>query len=214
MGTVIFFVFLFRLHQQVADSDLYKSIIHTVSPEQTGYKSMKKEEIIEQLERSYAHFTDYVNDLTPDEFEFAPEPKWSAGQQTEHLIKSTKPLASGLGMPKFLLKSKFGKANRPSRSYDAVVERYKEKLALGGTATSPYVPGKVLASSQKKLTTELTETIAKLNKKLDKWSEEDLDKYVLPHPLLGKLTTREMLYFTMHHASHHQLLIKLYLKGV
>ena len=175
---------------------------------------MNKEEIIQKLDTAYSQFTSYVNELTADEFEFAPEPKWSAGQQTEHLIKSTKPLVKGLSIPKFLIKSKFGQANRPSRSYEAVVERYKEKLDLGGTASSPYVPGKVSASSQNKVTAELTETIARLNKKIAKWSEADLDKYVLPHPLMGKLTTREMLYFTIHHATHHQLLIKLYLKGV
>lgn len=175
---------------------------------------MEKEQIIEKLDTAYGQFTDYVKDLTGDEFEFAVEGKWSAGQQTEHLIKSTKPLANGLGMPKFLLKSKFGKANRPSRSYEGVVECYKEKLDQGGTATSPYIPGKVAAKSQLKVTTELLETIGKLNKKIEKWTEEELDNYILPHPLLGKVTPREMLYFTIHHALHHQLLIKLYLKGV
>jgi hypothetical protein len=28
---------------------------------------------------------------------------------------------------------------------------------------------------------------------------------VLPHPLLGKLTIREMLYFTVYHGEHHRL---------
>ncbi len=35
------------------------------------------------------------------------------------------------------------------------------------------------------------------------WREEDLDRYVLPHPLLGKLTLREMLCFTLYHNYHH-----------
>lgn len=175
---------------------------------------MKREEIAEKLKASYKQYTDYVKELTPDEFEFEPKGKWSAGQQTLHLIKSTKPLLNGLGLPKFIIKSKFGKANRPSRSYDELVARYKERLDQGGTATSPYVPGKVVAKDQEKLITELTDVINKMSKKIEKWSEEQLDEFVLPHPLLGKVTTREMLYFTIHHASHHQLLIKLYLKGV
>lgn len=175
---------------------------------------MKREEIAGKITAAYKQYIDYAQELTPDEFEFEPKGKWSAGQQTLHLIKSTKPLLNGLGLPKFILKSKFGKANRTSRSYDEVVARYKEKLDQGGKATSPYIPGKVTAKEQSKLSTELMDIIEKMSHKIEKWSEEQLDEYVLPHPLLGKVTAREMLYFTIHHAGHHQLLIKLYLKGV
>jgi len=33
--------------------------------------------------------------------------------------------------------------------------------------------------------------------------EDDLDRVMLPHPLLGKLTLREMLFFTIYHVEHH-----------
>ena len=32
----------------------------------------------------------------------------------------------------------------------------------------------------------------RLAKKIQKWTESDLDTYPLPHPLLGKMTTREI----------------------
>jgi hypothetical protein len=38
---------------------------------------------------------------------------------------------------------------------------------------------------------------------IGRWREEDLDYYRLPHPLLGKLTVREMLFFTVYHNYHH-----------
>ena len=38
----------------------------------------------------------------------------------------------------------------------------------------------------------------------DSFSEKQLDTFILPHPLLGKLTLREMLYFTIYHAEHHK----------
>jgi|SRR5882672_10633400 len=44
--------------------------------------------------------------------------------------------------------------------------------------------------------------------KIEKQSEADLDKYILLHPLLGKLILREMLYFTIHHNEHHLELLK------
>ena len=43
----------------------------------------------------------------------------------------------------------------------------------------------------------------KYTERLGNWSEKDLDKYKLPHPLLGKLTVREMLFFTIYHNEHH-----------
>ena len=49
---------------------------------------------------------------------------------------------------------------------------------------------------------------AQLLKKVENWKESDLDKYVLPHPLLGKISLREMLYFTDFHILHHNTLAK------
>ena len=51
-----------------------------------------------------------------------------------------------------------------------------------------------------------------LNKKIELFSEQDLDSHILPHPLLGKLTFREMLYFTIYHVQHHQDLMLKYLE--
>ncbi len=41
-------------------------------------------------------------------------------------------------------------------------------------------------------------------KRVDSFSEAQLDALILPHPLLGKLTLREMLYFTIYHVQHHE----------
>ena len=41
-----------------------------------------------------------------------------------------------------------------------------------------------------------------------KLSEKDLDKYILPHPLLGRMPLREMLFFTIYHTQHHTNSIK------
>lgn len=175
---------------------------------------MDKTQIIKGLISAYQHFTESIRSLNADEFEYAPDGKWSAGQQMEHLIKSTSPLIKGLNYPKFLISYKFGKANRPSRTFDQLVERYEEKLTIGGKASSPYVPGKVSFDKKEKLQTQLTQNIEAINQKLNKWSETQMDEFVFPHPLLGKLTIREMMYFTIHHADHHRNLIKIYLKGV
>ena len=46
-----------------------------------------------------------------------------------------------------------------------------------------------------------------------KWDDKQLDKYLAPHPLLGKITLRELSYFTIYHTEHHLLIIKERLAG-
>ncbi len=168
---------------------------------------MTKEEIIQQMSAAHAEFVAAVRQLSPEDFEFTPEGKWSAAQQTEHLLTSTKALKPAFKIPKFILKQRFGVANRPSRSYDEVVQRYTDKLAAGGRATGAFIPDAVSADKRDSLLTGIAETVEKLNKGLAKWSEEHIDEYILPHPLLGKITVREMMYFTIHHVQHHQNII-------
>lgn len=73
----------------------------------------------------------------------------------------------------------------------------------GGKAGALYIP-KIVSSNQKqKLINDLTNLIMSLNQKIDKLDEEELDNYILPHPLIGKTTIREMLYFTIYHVQHH-----------
>ncbi|RZL03090.1 MAG: DinB family protein [Pedobacter sp.] len=40
------------------------------------------------------------------------------------------------------------------------------------------------------------------------WSTDELDEYCIPHPVLGKLTVREMIYFTSIHTEHHRQLLQ------
>jgi len=128
--------------------------------------------------------------------------KWSPAQQGEHLVKSVRPVAMALGLPRFILPLLFGKANRPSRSYDELVAKYKGKLADGGRASSPYIPG--VATRVRTTCRRLDKTVRRLNRRVERFSELQLDTLVLPHPLMGKLTLREMLYFTAYHAQHHR----------
>ena len=40
------------------------------------------------------------------------------------------------------------------------------------------------------------------------WKDTQLDQYIVPHPLLGKITLREMGYFTIYHVQHHDAIIR------
>ena len=47
-----------------------------------------------------------------------------------------------------------------------------------------------------------------LSIKFQKWKEKDLDIYLLPHPLLGKMTIREIVLWTAYHTEHHYKILK------
>jgi hypothetical protein len=169
---------------------------------------MNKEQIAELLQTLHGHFIDRLREMNDADFCFAPEDKWSAGQQLDHLIKSISPVNMAMGLPKFILKWKFGLANRPSKTYEQLVERYNLKLQEGGRASARFLPVNIEAANKDALLTKLNTLVNKLSQKTEHHSEEALDKYILPHPLLGKLTLREMLYFTAYHVEHHRQLVE------
>lgn len=168
---------------------------------------MDKQAIIKRLTENHQEFIACIDKLPAEEFNKSQNEKWTAGQQLEHIYLSVKPVNLAFKLPVFLLKLIWGKANRSSRSYDELIARYHAKLANGSSATGPFVPKIVDQKKGQKLTSTLKNEVAQLCKSIEKLSEEDLDHYILPHPLLGKLTLREMLFFTIYHVKHHENLI-------
>jgi hypothetical protein len=162
-----------------------------------------KPEIISALNENVDAFNNYIAPLSKEQFEATPNNKWSAGQNLDHLIRAIKPLQLAYGLPKFALRIMFGKTNRPSKTYDELVTKYKTKLAAGGRASGPFIPPFISFEKKDELVKRYDEQKRKLIAKIEKQSEKDLDIYILPHPLLGKVTLREMLYFTIHHNEHH-----------
>jgi hypothetical protein len=164
---------------------------------------MTKQEIILHLKNNHLAFIEYINTLNENDFLYAPEAKWTAGQQLDHIHRSTSPVLLALSLPKFMLKLLFGKSNRPSKTYDALIEKYNNALTKGGKASGRFIPKAVGFNDKQRLITALTKTINQLSSKTENLTELELDTYILPHPLLGKLTLREMLYFTAYHVKHH-----------
>lgn len=167
---------------------------------------MNKQKIKDALLENHNSFIAFVNNLTNDEFTLGKNGKWTAGQQLEHILLSVKPFRQVLSLPKFMTNLIWGKANRKSRTYDELVNKYLQKLSAGGRATGRFIPKMVPVEDKKKLSVLLQNEITALSNKLNKFREDELDSLILPHPLLGKLTIREMLYFTIYHVAHHRKL--------
>ena len=162
-----------------------------------------KSEIIDALDKNVNAFNQFILSLDKVQFENATDGKWSAGQNLDHLILAIKPLQPAFSLPKFMLTFLFGKANRPSTAYDALVEKYNSKLSAGGKASGRFIPPTILYERKDALVKKYDDQKEKLIKKIKKQSEKDLDNYILPHPLLGKITLSEILFFTIYHNMHH-----------
>jgi hypothetical protein len=174
---------------------------------------MTKSEIISLLTEKHKQFVNTFPAMSEREFSTPASNKWSPAQQLDHIIRSVSPVVMAFGLPSFILKWKFGKANRPSKTYEALVEKYHAKLAAGGKASAQFIPTAVSFQDREAAIAKVNTLVEKLNKRVEGKSEETLDKLILPHPLLGKLTFREMLYFTAYHAEHHEKATKKNLAG-
>ena len=141
---------------------------------------------------------------------FAPQfedgtARWSPAQQVRHLTKSTYPLARAFAMPRTALLLRFGITLRRASSYGALVDRYAKLLETrpqaGRFAPDADVNGDEARRAE--IMARFRDAVSRLAAAVGGWSERALDRYRLPHPLLGKLTTREMLWFTVFHTAHH-----------
>lgn len=164
--------------------------------------------IVEALNKNVNAFNEFILSLDKQQFEKTPEGKWSAGQNLYHLISSIEPLQMAFRLPGFMLGLITGKANRQSRPYGTLVEKYRSKLGAGGKAPARFTPPEIYFDKREALVHRYGIQKEKLIKKINKQSEEKLDKYILPHPLLGKVTMREMLFFTIYHNEHHLQILK------
>jgi hypothetical protein len=170
-------------------------------PVREGVQS--KTEILRTLALSTEALAAWIESQPNERFTWGPEGRWTIGQHLDHMIRSVKPLTLGLRLPKVMVGAFVGRANRPSRPYAEVVAKYEGALDAGGKAMGKYVPPAVPLAQREKLLARHRAECAKLIELLGSYSEADLDYYAAPHPLIGMLTMRELLFFTIHHHDHH-----------
>ncbi len=165
-------------------------------------------EVLDTLAKVQNHVAQEFGSLSVEQFFYHTPGVWSAAENLQHLITSTDAVARGLGFPKLVLRTRFGKADQPSRHYAEVRQVYQTALANGGAASGPFIPeldnhpadpqaeqGRLLQAWQK--------SAAALVKAAQSWKDSDLDSIRLPHPLIGLLTVREMLLWNIYHDLHH-----------
>jgi hypothetical protein len=115
-------------------------------------------------------------------------------------------VTKGLRLPKIVVRFIFGRSWVPSRPFERLRDDYRALLGAGGTAGrfTPSPQSRAPAPGRRStIMVRHHAAVTALVAAVGSWSEIQADRLRLPHPLLGKLTVREMLLFTLYHNRHH-----------
>jgi len=164
-------------------------------------------ELVRSLKRTVDEGGAFLASLADDVFFRRPGASWSPAEHVKHLRKGSAPLALALRLPPLLLRLRFGAHQGASRPFDELRTTYLGALAAGGQAGrfAPSVEPAPLDPKKRRgeIMTSWREVTQDLCKAVTRWDERSLDAAQGPHPLLGTLSLREMLEFTVYHTTHH-----------
>ena len=171
-------------------------------------KITTKKELIDTLEDSSWRVAEWFTAIPAKDFFIRQREAWSASDNVDHLTRAHKPIAMALKLPKLTLRAMFGRPARASTSYEGLCQNYRDEIAKGAQASGRYLPNQQNPDSDAeikklRLLAQFSNASRELVAAAEKWTEGDLDDYLLPHPILGKLTIREMLFFTIYHNLRH-----------
>ena len=156
-------------------------------------------------------FAQFAAPLTEAQFSHKPNGRWSVGDTAQHLYLSVRPVVRVLSSPREIFEQ-WSNAEEPSRSYDVLAELYLRILQTTGIkAPASFAPRPDDVPANKvTMLTRLTDTYLALANLLTAFSNEEMDRYQMPHPALGMLSVREMILFTGVHTRHHIAVLQAY----
>ena len=166
---------------------------------------MTKKEIITASENVFNQFSETCGTINDTGLFTRPGNKWSVAENIQHLIISINTTTLAYYLPKFLVRWIGGTPNRSSMSFDELKEKYYRKLSDGAKASGRFIPKpiEIKYGKQKLLNNWNKATVKYISSLTAKRTEDNLDNYLVKHPLLGRITLRELCYFTIFHTQHH-----------
>jgi hypothetical protein len=165
--------------------------------------------LLEALSDTEAAVTGYFGSLEGAIFARQLQGTWSPAEHLDHLNIAVSAVARGFGMSPWILRIRFGSSKRQSRTYEELRADYQARLAAGGRASGRFVPVRETTdpADAEMRKTDLLARWGRVNERLrtalSGWSERNLDRIQFPHPVLGKITARELACFTIYHGHHH-----------
>ena len=148
--------------------------------------------------------------LTEAEFAHQPDGRWSVGDTAQHLYLSARPVLRLVTGHRDVF-AQWGNAEGPSRTYDVIEKTYRKVLGQGVKAPANLSPRpEDVPADKATMLIRLTDTYLAIANQLEGWSDEELERYRIPHPALGLISVREMVYFIGIHTRHHMAVLQAY----
>lgn len=162
-------------------------------------------ELIEQFNNAKNELLEFYTSIPENIFFSKPENGWSPQENIKHLYSATFVLALFIRKELKFLLLLFGRGNS-KKSIPEIIKIYNNKLNSGSGAGffSPLFASNIIDIGKKNSEIKsLIDSIQELINVLPSWTEEELDNTNIVHPILGILSVREMLYFSLYHLYHH-----------
>ena len=173
-----------------------------------------KEEIIVITKNNFAAITATCSSMDEELFFKHPGVKWSVAENVQRLIIATRLSTLAYTLPLFLVRLIGGTQPAAAMSYDELALKYKTILAKGAKAGKLYTPKPMaLKYGKEMMLSNWANAPGGFVKALSNVTETRLDNYAVKHPLLGRISLRELGYFTAYHTEHHLSIIKNRLTG-
>ena len=163
-----------------------------------------KQSIFEGLAESFQIVDQSLGELMPGQCQVGFKGKWNIAQQMEHLILSNVPVLKALHLPKPQMRHMFGELDRKGQNFSDLKARYLQILSEQNIIPpARFQPKQEAVETLDAARTQWKEVSVGFQEVAAKWGEEELDDYVIPHPAMGNLSVREMLFFVIYHNAHH-----------
>jgi uncharacterized damage-inducible protein DinB len=167
-----------------------------------------KPEIIAALQTQKLEIPALLSSIPTEQFFDGSSEKWSVGHHVQHVTSAVNRVAGGLQNAGVLPKREPATL---SRDFATMRETYLETLKNTPSETLRQLGSRVtleehqdLEAYKTQLISSFVNAISIFNAALEGFDETNFEQLGMPHPVMGLLSSREMVFFIVFHNTHHQ----------
>lgn len=167
-----------------------------------------KLEIIAALQTQKLEIPAFLSIIPTQQFFDGSSEKWSVGYHIQHITSAMNRVAGGLQNAGVLPKRE---PVTPSRDFATMRETYSETLRNTPRETLRQLGSRVTLEEHEspdayktQMISSFKDAITNFNTALEHFDEANLESLGMPHPIMGLLSSREMVFFIVFHNTHHQ----------
>ncbi len=167
-----------------------------------------KPEIIAALQTQKLEISAFLESIPSQQFFDGSSERWSVAHHVQHVNSAISRVGQGLLNAGVLPKREPATA---SRDFGTMHQTYLEILRNTPAETLRQLGSRVMLEEHRDLDAyktqmilSFTSAIENFNTALEHFEEANLESLGMPHPIMGLLSSREMVFFIVYHNTHHQ----------